>query len=202
MPFCRVSGVSILDAKTLTGERTVLRLDRQIQGPDERKGYSMKSLVIRAAVALTASVGLSAAVVANAGAAPTGAKNASPISISCDNNQSYDAVVNGGHNNSHQTFNPAHDINSTSLLVPTAFGTATITVTNDSNQQVVDTSFTPAATKGNSQGGGTPLNCTFVVSFTFTTPSPITLPDQTVLPPGTYTQSITGTVTGFIPSQS
>ena len=161
----------------------------------------MKSLVIRAAVALTASVGLSAAVVANAGAAPMGAKNASPISISCDNNQTYSAVVNGGHNNSHQTFNPAHDINSTSVLVPTAFGTATTTLTNSSNQ-VVDTSTTPAATKGNSQGGGTPLNCTYAISFTFTTPSSFTLPDGTVVLPGTYTQSITGTVTGFIPSQS
>lgn len=159
----------------------------------------MKSLVIRAAVALTASVGLSAAVVANASADPTNAKNASPISIGCDNNQSYSAVVNGGHG-SHQTFNPAHDINSTSVLVPTAFGAATITLTNSSNQVVVDTQTVPGSTKGNSQGGGTPLNCTYALSFTFTSPSSFTLPDGTVVPPGTYTQSISGTVTGFIPS--
>jgi hypothetical protein len=158
----------------------------------------VKSAVIRGAVALTAGLGLSAALVAGASAAPTNAKNASPISISCDNNQSFSAVVNGG-NGSHQLFSPAHDISSTSVLVPSAFGVGTNALTNSSNQ-VVDTQTTPAVTKGSSQGGGTQLNCSYSLGFTFTASSTFTLADGTVLPAGTYTQNVSGTVTGFIPS--
>jgi hypothetical protein len=142
---------------------------RRLRGTG-KEGVTMKRWVTRAVVALTASVGLSGAVVATASAAPTNAKNASPISISCDNNQTYSAVVNSG-NSSHQSFSPAHDLNSTSVLVPTAFGVGTSTLTNSSNQ-VVDTQTTPPATKGNSQGGGTPLNCSYSLSFT-----PVSDPD-------------------------
>jgi hypothetical protein len=151
--------------------------------------------------AVVASVGGVAVSSSVAGADPANAKNAITLTVPCDNGVTYTAVANGGGNAPKQSFNPAHDINSTSTLVPTSFGTSTM-VLKDSQGNTVDSGTNPPATKGNSQGAGdTPLNCSFSFSNTFTITMPVTLPDGTQLSPGTYTETISGTVTGFIPSQ-
>jgi hypothetical protein len=90
-------------------------------------------------------------------------------------------VTKSGNSNV-QTFSPAHDIASTSVLVPTSFGASTGTFT-DSSRTVVDGFTDPPATKGNSQGAGsTPINCTYTFSNTFTVSQ-----SGGDLPPGTYT---------------
>ena len=128
-------------------------------------------------------------------AAPANARNAQPLSLSCDNGQTYSAVTNSGNSNAN-TFSPAHDLNSTSVLVPTSFGEFTFTLTNASGQIVQE--FTqPASSKGNAQARGyTPVHCTFTFSQTFT----VTQAGGD-LPPGTYTFTGTGSAIGFIPSQ-
>jgi hypothetical protein len=91
---------------------------------------------------------------------------------------------------------PAHDIASTSVLVPISFGAFTGTLTNSSGT-VIQQSTDPPATKGNSQGAGSsPINCTFTFSNSFTVTQ-----SGGDLPPGTYTFTGSGSATGFIPSQ-
>ena len=152
----------------------------------------MRAKVLGACAALVVVVPVMAG---SAGADPTHAKNAGPISLVCDNGQTYSAVTNSGNSNT-QTFSPAHDIASTSVLVPVSFGAYTGTLT-DSSGAVIQQSTDPPATKGNSQGAGsTPINCTYTFSNTFTVTEP-----GGDLPPGTYTLTGSGSATGFIPSQ-
>jgi hypothetical protein len=152
----------------------------------------MRAKLLGACVALVVVVPVMAG---SAGADPTHAKNAAPITLVCDNGQTYNAVTNSGNSNV-QTFSPAHDIASTSVLVPTSFGPFSGTIT-DSSGAVIDQFTDPPATKGNSHGAGSaPINCTFSFSETFTVTE--TGGD---LPPGTYTFTGSGSATGFIPSQ-
>jgi len=128
-----------------------------------------------ATVALTAGLAVTAA---PAAADPTGAKNSTPVSVTCDNGQTYETVANGG-----GQFTPAHDLNSTSMLVPVAFGPTTFTAT-DPDGNVVDSGTDPAVAKGSSaQNPGADMECSFVVTFQ---------------DPDGLTITVEGTVTGFV----
>jgi hypothetical protein len=116
---------------------------------------------------------------APAHADPVNAKNAFPIQISCDNGQSYVAVANGNGN-----FTPAHDLSSTAILVPIAFGPITFTVTAPDGT-ILDQETDPATAKpgASMHNKHAATNCDFAGSAT--------APDGT-------TFSIEGSVTGFV----
>jgi hypothetical protein len=123
------------------------------------------------------------AAAAPAGADPVNAPNATRVPISCDNGNTYDAVVNG-----EGDFAPAHDTNSTKVLVPLSFGEFTGTIT-DANGGVVDSFTDPAMTKGKAskKQRRTQTSCTYTFSGTFEDPDL-----------GTLTFAGTGDVTGFV----
>src|SRR4051794_23921125 len=104
-----------------------------------------------------------------------------PISIECDNGTTYTAVSNGNGN-----WTPAHDLNSTAVLIPTSFGEQTITIT-DADGNVIDSETDPGVTKASTKPRATTINCDFSGSATFVDPE---------LGPLTFT--VTGTVTGFV----
>jgi hypothetical protein len=134
---------------------------------------SMRSAAL-ATVALTAGLAVTAA---PASADPTGAKNSTPVSITCDG-QAYETVANGN-----GQFSPAHDLNSTSMLIPVAFGPTTFTVT-DPDGNVVDSGTEPAEAKGSSaQNPGADMECSFLLTFQ---------------DPDGLTITVEGTVTGFV----
>jgi hypothetical protein len=116
---------------------------------------------------------------APAHADPVHAKNAFVFQIVCDNDQSYVAVANGN-----GTFTPAHDLSSTAVLVPVAFGPITFTVT-DSEGNILEQETSPSAAKAgaSAHNKNATTNCEFFGSQT--------APDGT-------TFSIDGTVTGFV----
>jgi hypothetical protein len=122
---------------------------------------------------ITLGVATAAALFAgSAGAAtadPTNAKDTFPIQLACDNGHSYTVVANGS-----GQFTPAHDLDSTAIVVPVAFGEVTATVT-DPNGNVVDSETDPPVSKGSSaQNPNATTNCSFFASatdpdgFTFT----------------------------------
>jgi hypothetical protein len=154
---------------------------------------SIKKVAAKMAVGAVAAGVALAGIGSAAWAAPTNAKDATPVKAVCDNGQTYWLVVNGGGNgansNSGQTFNAAHFITSNSVFTPVSFGESTYSTYING---VLQGSFTqPAAAKGNGNGGpknATPLNCTY--SFT------ITQTDPTTNDVFTFTGS--GTVVGFV----
>ena len=119
--------------------------------------------------------------------ASAGAVSADPkgevVPLVCDNGVTYQVAVNGN-----GEFSPGHDLASTSVLVPTAFGEFHGTVT-DSAGNVVDEFTDPAITKGSSgdQARATTTTCTFTVTDTFQDPE---------LGPLTFTAE--GSVTAFV----
>jgi hypothetical protein len=96
-------------------------------------------------------------VVAPAHADPAGTPGALPLTVTCDNGAVYDVISNGNGN-----WTPAHDLASTSTLVPVAFGESTFTIT-DSSGNVLDSETMPASTKGQSgnQVRGTTISCSY-----------------------------------------
>ncbi len=90
--------------------------------------------------AATAVLGLGTVTTAHAD--PVNAKNAFPITITCDNGSTYEAVANGN-----GAWTPAHDLGSTSVLVPLAFGEQTFTV-YDPQGNIVDQETAPPSAKG------------------------------------------------------
>ncbi len=103
------------------------------------------------------------------------------IPLDCDNGRSYTIAVNGN-----GEFTPGHDVNSTSMLVPVAFGAFTGTVT-DSQGNVVETFTEPGAAKGRSaKNTKNTVTCTFEFNDTFEENGE------------TFTFSGSGSVTGFI----
>ena len=116
-----------------------------------------------------------------------GAASADPkgevVPLVCDNGSTYEVAVMGN-----GPFTPGHDLASTSVLVPTAFGEFHGTVT-DSAGNVIDEFTAPAMTKGSSgdQARATTTSCTFTVTDTFEDPEL-----------GLLTFTGTGSVTGFV----
>jgi len=116
-----------------------------------------------------------------ASADPINAPGAIQISVSCDNGHVYSVVVNGN-----GSWSPAHDLNSTTTLVPLAFGEQVFTVT-DASGNVIEQATAPPSTKGSGTSNGTrttKTSCTFSGSQTD--------------PESGNTFTITGSVTGFV----
>jgi hypothetical protein len=123
-----------------------------------------------------------ASVIGSAGAASADPKG-EPIPLVCDNGSTYQVTVNGN-----GAFTPGHDLASTSVLVPTAFGELHGVVT-DSSGNVIDDFVDPAMVKGSSgdQARATTTTCTFTLNETFEDPDL-----------GLLTFVGEGSVTGFI----
>lgn len=132
-----------------------------------------------------------------AGAAPSNAKTATPVTISCSNGETYDAVVNSGQSDGN-TFSPAITTLGHTVLVPVAFGPSTFTLTDLDTNTVIDTQTDPG---GQAKGPGATtranvLDCTFELSGTFVSDG-----SDGLVAGHTYEFSGTGSVSGFIPSQ-
>lgn len=117
--------------------------------------------------------GLLLAAPATASADPGGAAESFPLV--CDNGVTYRIVVAGN-----GEFTPAHDIDSNTILVPTAFGPFVGTVT-DPDGNVVQEINEPGSTKGqSSKQRRTTATCTFHLEetdeagFTFSADSSVT----------------------------
>lgn len=122
---------------------------------------------------------------ATAGADPNG----EATHLSCGGAE-YEVVVTGN-----GEFTPAHDLGSTTMFVPTAFGAFTGTLTDLTDDVVVFTESDPGgATKGNSQARGrTTLHCTYSFEDHF-----VAGPDDEGLVEGHhYLFAGEGDVTGF-----
>lgn len=78
----------------------------------------------------------------------------------CDNGETYTITTAGN-----GAFTPAHDVNSTTIFVPTGFGEFHGEVTSVETGEVLETFTDPPAIKGNSEKQrGTSLSCTFSFS--------------------------------------
>jgi len=106
-----------------------------------------------------------------------------PFPVVCDNGVTYEVTLNGN-----GAFTPAHDLASTTILVPTAFGEFHGTVT-DADGNVIDEFVDPPMVKGSSGGHerATTTSCTFSITESFEDPE---------LGPLTFTGE--GSVTGFV----
>ena len=134
----------------------------------------MKILASVAALGVAVSVCLAAP----ASADPKG----EPIPVTCENGVTYMVTVNGN-----GAWTPAHDANSTSILIPTSFSGFHGEVT-DSTGTVIDSFDEPASARGSSsKARATTTSCTFEIVEHFTDPE---------LGELTFTGS--GGVTGFI----
>ena len=134
----------------------------------------MFKLMLLAAVAAC-----SAIVASGAGAAPTNAPNAFPVTIVCPSG-TFDAVVNGN-----GEFTAAHAVDSNRVLIPIAFGTFTGTFTDPDG--VVSTETDPPVAKGKARpGNGRIEDCTYSFELSF--------PDGSSF-------AGSGSVTGFIPGK-
>jgi hypothetical protein len=105
------------------------------------------------------------------------------VPVVCDNGITYAVAVNGNGN-----FTPAHDMASTTVLVPTSFGEFHGTIT-DSDGNVIDSFTDPPMTKGNSgaHARATTTSCVYTITNTFEDPDL-----------GTLTFTGGGVVTGFV----
>ena len=120
-------------------------------------------------------------------AGPAGADpNSDVIALVCDNGQSYEVAVAGGGD-----FTPAHDLASTGMLVPVAFGEFTGTITGPDGV-VIETFTEPAYAKGQSGKNKSLVTCTF--SFEFVNEGPDADPE---LPVGAIFEG-SGSVSGFL----
>jgi hypothetical protein len=147
------------------------------------------------AVGVAVAGALLPAFASSASAAPVNAKSSFPVSIYCDNGQSYSAVVNGGggdNSNSGQTYNPAHVVTNNTLLQPIAFGPSTFSLYI--NDELVEQDTQPGGSRGNGNApmpkNATIVNCSYEFGSSQTDP---TTGDV-------YTFVGDGTITAFIPA--
>ena len=120
---------------------------------------------------------LAGVVVGSAMADPTGSERSVPVKLTCGST-TYFGVLNGN-----GEWGPAHDLNSTSTLIPVSFGPKTETYTPLNGSPQVTTQ--PSAAKGSaSPNARAPLDCTYLVG-------PLTFPNGD-------TYQAEGTVIGFI----
>ena len=120
---------------------------------------------------------LAGVVAGSAMADPTRSKGSVPVTLTCGST-TYFGILNGV-----GEWGPAHDLDSTSTLIPVSFGpkTETYTPLNGSPQVTIQ----PSAAKGSaSPHAGAPLNCTYLVG-------PLTFPNGD-------TYQAEGTVIGFV----
>jgi hypothetical protein len=96
----------------------------------------------RAVLGAAAAAALSLVPALSAHADPANAKNSLPLTVTCADGSTYQTVTNGN-----GAWTPAHDLGSTSTLVPVSFGTVTFTV-YDAQGNIVDQETTPPRAKG------------------------------------------------------
>ena len=111
---------------------------------------------VRLTIAAALTLPLAAAAVVPASAAPA---RAGLVTVQCGSTL-YQTWVNGN-----GAFTPAHDLGSTSTLVPLAFGPSTFTLT-DPNGVVVDSGTDPGAAKGRSANAAGAQWCSYWLSGT------------------------------------
>ncbi|MFI7060646.1 hypothetical protein ACIBL3_06665 [Kribbella sp. NPDC050124] len=117
-----------------------------------------------------------------ANADPIGSSRTLLVELHCDNGSTYDVVVAGN-----GLFTPAHDLASSSILVPTSFGEFHGVIT-DAEGNVVEEFTDPAVFKGSAtKDRATSVTCTFEVEQTFEIPEL-----------GVVTLTGDGSVTGFV----
>jgi hypothetical protein len=143
----------------------------------------MRSITRRLASGLAIAVLGAGLAVGSAAADPVHAPHATIAMVDCGEAGTFQVVVNGN-----GRFTPAHDLNSTAVLIPFSFGPMTFTV-RDAEGNVIFEATEPGRAKGRGTvpPGRRPFTCSF--SFSFPTPEG-----------GTATG--TGTVTGFISGRS
>ena len=119
---------------------------------------------------------------AGAGVAAADPPRGDIFPVVCDNGSTYQVIGTGN-----GAFTPAHDLASTSMLIPTAFGEFHATVT-DNQGNVIQEETEPPAIKGNSgHRRATTTSCTFTISDSFEDPDL-----------GLLTFTVEGSVTGFV----
>jgi hypothetical protein len=99
------------------------------------------NITTRVTLGAAAAAVLGGVTIAPAHADPSQAMNSLPLQVTCDNGQSYDAVANGD-----GAWTPAHDLNSSSILVPVSFGAVTVTI-RDPQGAIVDQETDPPSAK-------------------------------------------------------
>ena len=115
--------------------------------------------ILRSGAVLTATVGIALLTPLAAHADPV--STGETFQLTCGG-ETFDVVVSGGGN-----FTPAHDVNSTTMFVPTYFGEGTATITNTVTgevQQFVE----PGGSKGSAtKERRTSTECTYSTTFEF-----------------------------------
>lgn len=101
----------------------------------------MGRMMMRVFTGMTAAAVVGLTFWAPAHADPRHAKRVLQLQIGCDNDQAFAAVTNGK-----GQFAPAHDVSSTTVLVPVAVSEGLVTVL-DQDLNVLDQWTTPAAAK-------------------------------------------------------
>ncbi len=101
----------------------------------------MGRMMMRVFTGMTAAAVVGLTFWAPAHADPRHAKRVLQLQIGCDNDQAFAAVTNGK-----GRFAPAHDVSSTTVLVPVAVSEGLVTVL-DQDLNVLDQWTTPAAAK-------------------------------------------------------
>jgi hypothetical protein len=123
-----------------------------------------------------------AAALGGAGTASADPSQGELVPVVCDNGHTYLVAVNGN-----GLWTPGHDVDSTTMLIPTAFGEFHGVVT-DSEGNIIEEFTDPAAAKGRaSRPRATTTSCTFTITETFLDPEL-----------GLLTFTGTGSVTGFV----
>lgn len=117
----------------------------------------MKPVFVAAGLAVAAALSVSAP----ASADPKG----HPIEINCDNGTTYWAVGKG-----HGQFAPVHDIDSTSMLIPTSFGEFHGVITDRTGAVVEEFTDPPAAKGSSTKPRGTSVTCTYFTTGHFYVP--------------------------------
>lgn len=116
---------------------------------------------IRGALVAFAVAAVSIGSMAAAHADPINAKSSFPLTITCDNGFTYQAVTNGQGN-----WTPAHDLNSQTTLVPLSFGTQTFTVYDPAGNIISQQSTQPSAKTAVDSNKHATASCTFTGSQT------------------------------------
>jgi hypothetical protein len=101
------------------------------------------------------------AVLGSAGAANADPRNGAPVTITCDNGSTYEAVLF-----SNGEWSPALDTGSNAVLVPLSIGPSEGAVT-DPEGNVIEPIDEPISVKGNApQGQANTTSCTFLIDRT------------------------------------
>ena len=115
----------------------------------------ISTAAVAVATGALAALGLAAPVTADPGEA------SDAIVLVCDNGHTYNATVAGN-----GAFTPAHDLDSGSILVPTAFGAIHGSVTSTTGTVLAEFTDPPTSKGSSSKPRATSTSCTFGFSQT------------------------------------